>query len=211
MSIDFIKVLKAPADIDNWLLKILIGGLIYLIPVLCFVAMGYWTEYLINFMHGSDKLPDGPSDNIAKNFITGAKMFAGCLILGVIIGLILACVAYALAKLKCLALFIVMVLQLIMLFISLFLVMSFATDKKILSMIDLKKAAEIVKGNPETAYFILFMLLLFVIYSAVMGVCCATVAGAVFLPFLSYALGVSMFNLMGQYVQSSPNLEQLLK
>ena len=42
MSIDFVKALKAPASIEGWGLKLLIGGIIYLVPILNFVTMGYF-------------------------------------------------------------------------------------------------------------------------------------------------------------------------
>lgn len=209
MSIDLVRALKAPANIDGWLLKILIGGLLYLIPILCFVPMGYWTEYLINVMNGKDELPGGPSDNFSANFITGAKMFVGCVIIGIVLAVVMTVSIFVLAKLKIVGVLLTSALEFILTFLSIFLVMSFAIDKKILSMIDVARAMKIVKGNPETLNFILLMLLLIVIYLTVMGICIATVIASILVPFLSYAMGISMFNLVGQYMQYSPYVAEL--
>ena len=209
MSIDFKKALKAPASIDGWGLKLFIGGLINLVPILNFATMGYWVEYLINFMNGKDELPGGASDNLNTNFITGAKMIVGCIILGIIFLLITFVVSIVLAKLKFLALIIVTLLELVMMFATLFLVMSFAVDKKILSMLDFNRAIQITKDNPYTLNYILYTLLLIIIYSAIMLVVGFTGVGLVLLPFISFAMGISMYNLMGQYVQSSPHLAEL--
>ena len=150
MSIDFKKALKAPASIDGWGLKLFIGGLINLVPILNFATMGYWVEYLINFMNGKDELPGGASDNLNTNFITGAKMIVGCIILGIIFLLITFVASLVLAKLKFLALIIVTLLELVMMFATLFLVMGFAVDKKILSMLDFNRAFALTKHQiPE--------------------------------------------------------------
>lgn len=209
MSIDFKKALKAPASIDGWGLKLFIGGLINLVPILNFATMGYWVEYLINFMNGKDELPGGASDNLNTNFITGAKMIVGCIILGIIFLLITFVASLVLAKLKFLALIIVTLLELVMMFATLFLVMGFAVDKKILSMLDFNRAIQITKDNPYTLNYILYTLLLIIIYSAIMLVVGFTGVGLVLLPFISFAMGISMYNLMGQYVQSSPHLAEL--
>ena len=209
MSIDFKKALKAPASIDGWGLKLFIGGLINLVPILNFATMGYWVEYLINFMNGKEELPGGVSDNMNTNFITGAKMIVGCIILGIIFLLITFVASLVLAKLKFLALIIVTLLELVMVFTTLFLVMSFAVDKKILSMLDFNRAIQITKDNPYTLNYILYTLLLIIIYSAIMLVVGFTGVGLVLLPFISFAMGISMYNLMGQYVQSSPHLAEL--
>lgn len=209
MSIDFKKALKAPASIDGWGLKLFIGGLINLVPILNFATMGYWVEYLINFMNGKEELPGGVSDNMNTNFITGAKMIAGCILLGIIFLLITFVVSLVFAKLKFLALIIVTLLELVMMFATLFLVMGFAVDKKILSMLDFNRAIQITKDNPYTLNYILYTLLLIIIYSAIMLVVGFTGVGLVLLPFISFAMGISMYNLMGQYVQSSPHLAEL--
>ena len=209
MSIDFKKALKAPASIDGWGLKLFIGGLINLVPILNFATMGYWVEYLINFMNGKEELPGGVSDNMNTNFITGAKMIVGCIILGIIFLLITFVASLVLAKLKFLALIIVTLLELVMMFATLFLVMGFAVDKKILSMLDFNRAIQITKDNPYTLNYILYTLLLIIIYSAIMLVVGFTGVGLVLLPFLSFAMGISMYNLMGQYIQSSPHLAEL--
>ena len=209
MSIDFKKALKAPASIDGWGLKLFIGGLINLVPILNFATMGYWVEYLINFMNGKEELPGGASDNLNTNFITGAKMIVGCIILGIIFLLITFVVSLVFAKLKFLALIIVTLLELVMMFATLFLVMGFAVDKKILSMLDFNRAIQITKDNPYTLNYILYTLLLIIIYSAIMLVVGFTGVGLVLLPFISFAMGISMYNLMGQYVQSSPHLAEL--
>ena len=209
MSIDFKKALKAPASIDGWGLKLFIGGLINLVPILNFATMGYWVEYLINFMNGKEELPGGVSDNMNTNFITGAKMIVGCIILGIIFLLITFVASLVLAKLKFLALIIVTLLELVMMFATLFLVMGFAVDKKILSMLDFNRAIQITKDNPYTLNYILYTLLLIIIYSAIMLVVGFTGVGLVLLPFISFAMGISMYNLMGQYVQSSPHLAEL--
>ena len=136
-------------------------------------------------------------------------MIAGCILLGIIFLLITFVVSLVFAKLKFLALIIVTLLELVMMFATLFLVMGFAVDKKILSMLDFNRAIQITKDNPYTLNYILYTLLLIIIYSAIMLVVGFTGVGLVLLPFISFAMGISMYNLMGQYVQSSPHLAEL--
>ena len=209
MSIDFVKALKAPASIEGWGLKLLIGGIIYLVPILNFVTMGYFVEYLVNFMNGKEELPGGSSDNMKTNFITGAKMIVGCLLLGIISFIIVFVISLLVAKLKFVGLIILLLIEIALIFTALFLTMSFAVDKKILSMIDFKRAMMIIKGNSDTLYFILYTLLLFVIYLAIFLALAISKFGIILTPFFSFAMGISMYNLMGQYIQKSNYLAEI--
>ena len=209
MSIDFVKALKAPASIEGWGLKLLIGGIIYLVPILNFVTMGYFVEYLVNFMNGKEELPGGSSDNMKTNFITGAKMIVGCLLLGIISFIIVFVISLLVAKLKIVGLIILLLIEIALIFTALFLTMSFAVDKKILSMIDFKRAMMIIKGNSDTLYFILYTLLLFVIYLAIFLALAISKFGIILTPFFSFAMGISMYNLMGQYIQKSNYLAEI--
>ena len=209
MSIDFVKALKAPASIEGWGVKLLIGGIIYLVPILNFVTMGYFVEYLVNFMNGKEELPGGSSDNMKTNFITGAKMIVGCLLLGIISFIIVFVISLLVAKLKFVGLIILLLIEIALIFTALFLTMSFAVDKKILSMIDFKRAMMIIKGNSDTLYFILYTLLLFVIYLAIFLALAISKFGIILTPFFSFAMGISMYNLMGQYIQKSNYLAEI--
>lgn len=57
MSMDFVKALKAPASIDGWFVKLLIGGFFLMIPILNFAIMGYVVKYLEKFMNKDGNLP----------------------------------------------------------------------------------------------------------------------------------------------------------
>ena len=160
-------------------------------------------------MNGKEELPGGSSDNMKTNFITGAKMIVGCLLLGIISFIIVFVISLLVAKLKIVGLIILLLIEIALIFTALFLTMSFAVDKKILSMIDFKRAMMIIKGNSDTLYFILYTLLLFVIYLAIFLALAISKFGIILTPFFSFAMGISMYNLMGQYIQKSNYLAEI--
>lgn len=210
MSIDLQKALKAPMQIDGWLLKVFIGGLVYLVPILCFAAFGYWLQCLLSELNGKPQLPGGPTDNLSKNFVTGLKLFVGYVIIGIAAGLAVGLISVILSKMQIVAALITLVLEIAAMFAAIFLTLSFAMDRKILSMLDVQRTMQIMKGHPDTVNFIVQMILLSLIYFAVIILCCITVVGIVLAPFISYMWGISMYNLMGQYLKGSPYIAQMI-
>ncbi len=204
MSIDFMKALKAPVSVEGWPLKTFIGGLIYLVPFLNFAAFGYFVEYFINMLKGNENLPGGPSDNLGKNFVTGAKLVVGYIIIGVILTILTIIIALLFSKIQAVAMLLTLVLEIVLGVAVIFLTMGFALDKKILSMVDFKRAMNIAKGNPDTLMFIVYAILIGIIYGLLMTVCAFLIIPIILIPFLAYTASISWYNLMGQYAQKSP-------
>ena len=129
MSIDLQKALKAPFAMQNWFLNVLIGGVIFLVPILNFAVLGYLVEYLLNFVKGKEELPGRTSDKLSTNFITGAKNFAGLLIVSIVLGivtiLIITVSAILFSKLPIITTIITFVVEIIMSILLLFLIMNF--------------------------------------------------------------------------------------
>ncbi len=208
MSIDLQKALKAPFAMQNWFLNVLIGGVIFLVPILNFAVLGYLVEYLLNFVKGKEELPGRTSDNLSTNFITGAKNFAGLLIVSIVLGivtiLIITVSAILFSKLPIITTIITFVVEIIMSILLLFLIMNFSLDKKILSTIDVKRTMNLIKGHTDTTNFIVQIILLWLIYGVVMVLCIVLIIPIILVPFLSFTACISTYNLMGQYLQKSP-------
>ena len=168
MSMDFVKALKAPASVDGWFVKLLIGGVFLIIPILNFVIMGYVVKYLEKLMNKEDGLPGSPASDFGDKFVLGFKYLIGCIVLGVIYVIGLTIFALLFSKLKLVYAVLMVLLQITLGLLTLLMAANFAVDKKILSFIDFSRAALLVKDNPNTFSFIFQVLVLSLIYLVLM-------------------------------------------
>ncbi|MBN1635834.1 MAG: DUF4013 domain-containing protein [Deltaproteobacteria bacterium] len=91
MSIDLSFAFKAPIQDQSWKTKVLIGGLINIIPIVNFISMGYSLAYLRElFLSDTKELPVWK--NWGELFLIGLKAFVISLVylLGVIVLAILS-------------------------------------------------------------------------------------------------------------------------
>lgn len=206
MSMDFVKALKAPASIDGWFVKLLIGGFFLMIPILNFAIMGYVVKYLEKFMNKDGNLPGSPASDLGDNLVLGFKYFIGCIVLGVVFSsIVLPIMSTLFAKLKLVYVILMILFQLVAGILALLMSANFAIDKKILSFIGFPRAALLVKDNPNTLNFILQVVGVSAIYILLMALLAVTVIP---LPFLAYAFTLSSYNLLGQYIQDAPHLAE---
>lgn len=205
MSMDFVKALKAPLSVDGWFVKLLIGGVFLIIPILNFVIMGYVVKYLEKLMNKEEGLPGSPASDFGDKFVLGFKYLIGCIVLGVIYVIGLTIFALLFSKLKLVYAVLMVLLQITLGLLTLLMAANFAIDKKILSFIGFPRAFMLVKDNPNTLNFILQVVGLSVIYVLLMALLAVLVIP---LPFLAYAFTLSLYNLLGQYVQDAPHLAE---
>lgn len=205
MSMDFVKALKAPASIDGWFVKLLIGGFFLMIPILNFAIMGYVVKYLEKFMNKDGNLPGSPASDLGDNLVLGFKYFIGCIVLGVVFSIVLLIMSILFAKLKLVYVILMILFQIVAGILTLLMSANFAIDKKILSFIGFSRAALLIKDNPNTLNFVLQVVGLSAIYILLMALLAVTVIP---LPFLAYSFTLSLFNLLGQYIQDAPHLAE---
>ena len=120
-----------------------------------FAAIGYWLQCLLSELNGKPQLPGGPTDNLSKNFVTGLKLFVGYVIIGIAAGLVVGLISVILSKMQIVAALITLVLEIATMFAAIFLTLSFAMDRKILSMLDVQRTMQIMKGHCGY-YFMLY-------------------------------------------------------
>lgn len=148
MSITVREALKRPWQKDAGYLRMFLGGLCLFVPILCFVPMGYISEYLNKMMNNKDYLGN-IFQNGKKCFIIGVKQFIGSILLAipfVIINYILTMLLQNYIVIHILA---QITLNIIWGYITFVMCISFACDFQILSMVDFERAQKIIKEAPK--------------------------------------------------------------
>lgn len=207
MSLDLVKAIKAPFSGDDWVKKLIIGGILLLIPIVNFAVMGYMVKYLKNILNGEEKTAD--FSDFGGLFVTGIKSFAGSFLLFIPFMIICVIIAILFAKAQAVANLIVYVLYFIYYIVVYVLLARFAMDEKVLSMVDFASVGKLLSGNKNVLFFVLFLIALSLVYGLITTVCCITIVGIILLPFILLAAMLSNFNLIGQFVKSSPNFEEV--
>ena len=72
---DIEREITYPLRDERWLKTMLIGGLLNIVPVICFFSWGYSYRVLRRTMQGDDVLPLPPWDRWKENFIRGLMIF----------------------------------------------------------------------------------------------------------------------------------------
>lgn len=207
MSLDLVKALKAPFSGEAWVKKLVIGGLLFLIPIVNFAVMGYTIKYLKNVLNGEDKTPD--FSDFGGLLVTGVKALIGSLLLSIPFIIICLIIGLLFSDSQVLANLIVYVVYLVYYFVAYVLLARFAMDEKVLSMVDFASVGKLLAGNKNILFFVLFLIALGFVYAVITTVCCITVVGIILLPFIILAALLSNFNLIGQFVKSAPNFEEV--
>lgn len=86
MALDVVEAFKAPMADQTWVNKVVIGGLVNIVPIINFLAMGYGLTYFADRLAGKEHhLPEW--QDWGKLFIIGLKAFVVMFIymLGVIV------------------------------------------------------------------------------------------------------------------------------
>lgn len=207
MSLDLVKTIKAPFSGQDWIKKLIIGGILFIIPIVNFAMAGYVIKYLKNILNGNESTPD--FSDFGGLFLTGIKAIVGSLLLFIPFGIICFIIGMLFSDAPIVANLIVYVFYIAYYFVAYILMARFAMDEKILSMVDFASAGKLLAGNKNTLLFVLFVIALGIVYGIVTIVCCITVIGLVLIPFLILASTLSICNLIGQFVKNSPNFEEV--
>lgn len=88
--IDIGRAIQHPTEDQNWPLKLGIGALIALVPILNFALGGYAIEHLKNASNGMD-VPLPAWDNLGEKFTNGLRVFVVTLVLALPI-VLLTCI-----------------------------------------------------------------------------------------------------------------------
>ena len=204
---DLVKAIKAPFSGQDWIKKLIIGGILFMIPIVNFAMVGYVIKYLKNILNGNESTPE--ISDFGALFVTGIKAFVGSLLLFIPFGIICIIIGMLFSDAQIVANLIVYVFYIVYYFVAYILMARFAMDEKILSMIDFASVGKLLAGNKNTLLFVLFVIALGIVYGVVTTVCIATFIGWVLIPFIILASMLSIFNLLGQFVKSSPNFEEV--
>ena len=206
MSFDFVKTLKAPLNVDGWFVKLLIGGILLCVPIANFIVIGYCVKYLKKLINKEDSLPD--YGDLGGLFVSGFKFFVGSIVYMIPFGLLIFILSMLLSKAAVTAAILTLVLELVAGILILPMIINFALDEKILSMVDFEKAFCFLKNSVKDFLFlIVYIVLLYIVYMIIIFVCSITLVGLVLVPFLAYAMSLSLYNLLGQYACAIPNLK----
>ena len=207
MSLDFSAALKAPASVQGWFVKILIGGILMCIPIVNFIVFGYLIRYIKNVIDKNEILPE--YSDIGELFVTGFKGLIGIILLYIPLILITIIIGLLFSKSASLAMILNYLIEIVYGFITMIMVANFAIDKKILSMVGFNRAALLFKNNPNIGSLILYLIAVNIIYGIVATVCAITVIGIILVPFIVFAMMITLYNLIAQFVQNAPCLEEV--
>ena len=219
MSIDIGRALKAPFSANSWFLKVVLGGIFLCIPIVNFIVLGYFIRTFQKTVQGDSCLPE--FDNMGKLFSLGAR-FVGAMIilalpfylLGVVIYLALTMsVSYSdVRQLVTILGYLNIVYNLISVVIgvvTLFMTCCFASDEKVLSIIDFQRARLLFKDNTKGVITLLISVIAVnIIYMVIIFVCCITIIGALLAPALIYSLTITLYNLLAQFTRTAVHSDE---
>lgn len=205
MSLDLVKALKAPVTAQNWIIKMLIGGILLCIPVANFIVFGYFVKYIKKIMNNEENLPE--FSDWGALFVSGLKLFVGAIVLAIPMVIIVSIISAVFAKAQVVAVVLNYIIQILYSFVGLIMIANFSLDEKILSMIDFKRAALLVKDNALLP-FIGKIIIIDVIFLVLTIVFCITVVGVILVPFLMFAMLAAVYNLIAQFAKDAPKLEE---
>lgn len=208
MNLDFQKALKAPMCVDKWLLKVIIGGILLCIPFVNFIVLGYMIKALKNFINKDDRLPE--YNDWGGMFITGLKLLVGCLLFALPFVVIIALLTMLLSKAGMVLSVLVIIVEIIAGIAGMIMIAGFALDEKILSMLNFKRMMQFVEDNRSgLVSFILVSLGVYLVYVLVSFVACLLVITMILLPFISYAMMISVYNVVGQFAANAPKIDEI--
>ncbi len=92
--IDFGRAVQHPFEDRDWLVKILIGAGVSLIPILNFAVTGYSLEVLRNSSHNRD-VPLPQWDDLGRHFVDGLKLFVVMLVYAIPLFVVIFGISFA--------------------------------------------------------------------------------------------------------------------
>lgn len=208
MDIDIKKAFKAPLCVDNWVLKVIIGGILIMIPFANFVVIGYLVKALKNFINKEERLPEYA--NWGELFVTGGKLFIGCILFAIPVFLLVLIISMIFSKSAALSVVLNLVIEVVAGIIALIMVAGFAIDEKILSMVDFGRMKKFLENNTSgLVSLILGLITVYLVCLVITILSCILVVTIVLLPFICYAMMISIYNVIGQFASNAPNLNQI--
>lgn len=229
MSIDIVRAIKSPWQKDGGLFRMFLGGLVYCIPFLGFIAQGYLMEYLKKVSEGEEKLGN-IFEHGAKSFVIGFKYFIGFMLILIpfiiftfVLGLLVCQNSQILTEL------ILQIFNIVLMIFITILSIIFTTDFKIESFLNLNAAMSLIKENPVkfviALVFSFVVQLIYTILAGLIGVILAilgpifakipliaillVVSAIFFLGVFIFASLVSTMNILGQYAYESSYIKTL--
>ena len=163
-------------------------------------------KYLTQVINKDERLPE--FSDIGNLFVTGLKAIIGSILLSIPMILITVIISILSDGFSSATTLIIYLLEIIYGLISLIMIGNFAIDQKILSMVGFIRAALLVKDNSSLVPFILYLIILNILYGVILTVCAVTIIGIILVPFGALAMFLSLYNLVGQFIQNAPHLEE---
>ena len=208
MSLDLVKALKAPTLAQNWVVKLIIGAILFCIPFANFITLGYLVKALQNFINKEDKLPE--YNYMGSLFVLGFKLFVGSILFALPFVIVVFAVTLCLSNSGALLSFLLLLIEVLAGFLGMIMLASFAMDEKILSMVDFSRLIKLFKDNTAgTISLIINMVIIYIVYAVLFAISCLLIVTVVLLPFISYALLLTVYNLVGQFAAEAPKLEEI--
>ena len=231
MSIDIVKAFKAPWAKDGGFARMFLGGLVFCIPILNFITVGYLMEYLNRLINGKEELGN-IFQHGSKSFVTGFKYIVGfILFLAIFIAIV---IIVHLLFAKSVPFIFNLLIDLLSFVCSLFIflmMINFAKSNKILSIIDFKQAYNLINSKDKAINFVILFIMnivvqiVYLIPISIIAVICAFIGVMLFksVMFVSillfmialiivlalhFAMVVTMFNMIGQFAQKSLALQK---
>lgn len=209
MSIDIVRALKSPFQSETWFLKLIIGSILFLIPIANFITFGYIVKALQNYIEKNDTLPE--YSDLGALFITGAKIVIGYVIFSIPF-VILTTIIYMASGDNHTTSIIVGLIETIATILGMVMAVVFCTDEKILSMIDFSRGMKLFKNNSSGFIsLIIFLLLVYVVYGIIMFLVCIPIITIVLVPFLCYPMLLTAYNVVGQFASEAPLKNEIRK
>ena len=229
MSIDIVRAIKAPWQNGGGFWRMLLGALVFCVPILGFISQGYLVEYLKKVSEGREQLGN-IFEHGSQSFVTGFKYSVGWVLLFIPVCILMFVFAMFIGKdSKFMLESIYQIINIIFMIVLFVMTISFCTDFKISSFLNFKNGYLIIKENP--AKFVIACV--FCILTQFIYTLCVAFAGvilAISIPFLMqiplfgiilviamifltgaimFANAVAITHIMGQYAAESKYFAQL--
>ena len=207
MAIDFVAALKAPFKTERWYLRYFGYFFLLMIPIVNLIPTGFFVSYLSNLLNGDETVPKLSG----SDFSLGCKYCIGSLLVLLPVILIYVIVLslgdFRIVMISSFLLY--FLLFVIIGFIFPLLFISFARFKRITDFIEFSRAFTLLKDNvAQYVIVLLYNFALTIVYTVVITICQITIIGILLIPILSIAMGVTYFNLFGQFARTAPHFEE---
>ncbi len=192
MSIDIVRAIKAPWQNGGGFWRMLLGALVFCVPILGFISQGYLVEYLKKVSEGREQLGN-IFEHGSQSFVTGFKYFVGWVLLFIPVGILVFIFAMLIGKdSKFMLESIYQGINIIFMIVVFIMTISFCTDFKISSFLNFKNGYLIIKENP-TKFIVAcaFSILVQLFY-----ILCIAVAGIVLAFFIPLLMQIPLFGII---------------